>query len=280
LDGDGIQHLETMISSFNVFESIGFVKQELAHSRFLSFLLNPNENHGLGDTFLKRFLQEAIRGSEHVGRLSLINLSLWELGEAEVLREWENIDIFVSDTNHHFAVIVENKVDTSEHSGQLERYRQVVEKRYPGFEILGIYLTPDGDLPSSDKQYVALDYGIVCKLAEGVIKVKAGPIRPDTRVVMEHYVQMLRRHVVSDQIAEVCRRIYQKHRRALDLIYEHASDQQAEIRAYLEELINASEQLVLDDCTNRHIRFALKTWDALLVRNRSGMGGIQTVAPI
>jgi PD-(D/E)XK nuclease superfamily protein len=55
-DASELEHIETLLNRFNVFETIGFVDQELMHSRILAFLLSPNQNHGLGDRFLKRFL--------------------------------------------------------------------------------------------------------------------------------------------------------------------------------------------------------------------------------
>ena len=48
-----LENLESLLAQFNIFESIGAVKQELRHSDFLSFLLDPSQNHGLGDLFLK-----------------------------------------------------------------------------------------------------------------------------------------------------------------------------------------------------------------------------------
>jgi len=48
-----LESLESLLAQFNIFESIRAVNQELRHSDFLSFLLDPSKNHGLGDLFLK-----------------------------------------------------------------------------------------------------------------------------------------------------------------------------------------------------------------------------------
>jgi hypothetical protein len=60
VDNPELEHLEKMISGFNVFEAIGVVRQELKHSDFLAFLLEPRGSHGLGDAFAKRLLQAAL----------------------------------------------------------------------------------------------------------------------------------------------------------------------------------------------------------------------------
>ena len=66
------------------------------NSRFLSFLLDPNQPHGLGDAFLRRFLQSAVSGSPSAV-VTPIELSLWSLDGTSVLREWNRIDIFLLD---------------------------------------------------------------------------------------------------------------------------------------------------------------------------------------
>jgi hypothetical protein len=55
-----LEELETVLGQFNIFEALGAVRQELRHTDFLAFLLNPSQNHGLRDYFTKRFIQKAI----------------------------------------------------------------------------------------------------------------------------------------------------------------------------------------------------------------------------
>ncbi len=55
-DASELQHLESLANRFNVFEVIGFVNQDLMHSNFLASLLDPRQNHGLGDAFLEEDL--------------------------------------------------------------------------------------------------------------------------------------------------------------------------------------------------------------------------------
>ena len=60
VDNPDLERLEALLDQFNIFEAIGAVRQEVRHSDFLAFLLNPQQNHGLGDTFLKRLLQKVL----------------------------------------------------------------------------------------------------------------------------------------------------------------------------------------------------------------------------
>ncbi|HEY7416671.1 MAG TPA: PD-(D/E)XK nuclease family protein [Ktedonobacteraceae bacterium] len=270
VDNPELERLEALLERFNIFEAIGAVRQEVRHSDFLAFLLNPQQNHGLGDAFLKRFLQKVLSSSDGDVPVSPIDLDIWSLDQALVLREWQSIDILMLDEAHRLAVVIENKIDTGEHSNQLQRYWKVVEERYSGWRIVGLYLTPDGEDPS-DERYLSVDYGMICQLLEGLAQSRASTLGPDVLTVITHYTQMLRRHIVAEsEIAELCRRIYQKHKAALDLIYEHRPDQQAIIRDLLRSLITKTPGLVMDVSLKQYIRFAPQEWDVPTLRAGSG----------
>lgn len=271
VDNPELEQLEALLDQFNIFEAMGAVRQELRHSDFLAFLLNPQQNHGLGDVFVKRLLQKAISPPHGVSPpITPIDLDIWSLDDIVVLREWQNIDILLLDAGHHLTVIIENKIDSGEHSDQLQRYRQAVRQHYSGWSVISLYLTPDRAIPSDDT-YLPVDYSDVCKLIESLVEHKASTLGEDVCTLMTHYTKMLRRHIVSEsEISELCQRIYQKHQRALDLIYEYKPDQQVTIREILERQIREATDLVLDHCSKMYIRFALEEWDIPALREGKG----------
>jgi hypothetical protein len=274
VDNDDLERLEALLAQFNIFEALGAVRHELRHSDLLRFLVDPRGAHGLGDLFLRRLLQRtlAVAGPESSAGLSPVEMDVHTFDEAEVFRERANIDLLVLDHEGKLAVIVENKIDTGEHSNQLRIYWEAVSQEFPSYRLLGIYLTPDGDLPSDDR-YVAVDYSVIATLVERLVETRASTLGPDVRVLLAHYAQMLRRHIVSDsEIAELCRRIYRKHRAALDLIYEHRPDMQQAIREALEGLVKERDDLVLDVCTKSAVRFLPRQWDEVpALREGTGM---------
>lgn len=261
VDNPDLERLEQLLGQFNIFEAIGAVRHELRHSDFLSFLIDPRQNHGLGDDFVRLFLQKVLASAEsHQNPISLVDLDVWNLNEIEVFREWQNIDILLVENSLKVVVIIENKIGSSEHSNQLQRYRQNVAQRYPDWKLINIFLTPDGDAPTDDF-YIAADYTTVCGIVERLTEKRASTIGADVRTLMNHYGQMLRRHIVSEsEIAELCRRIYSKHRLALDLIFEHRPDQQVEIAEILKNLVGSDSDLQLDASSKSYIRFAPVEW--------------------
>src|SRR5581483_2232565 len=167
VDNPDLERLEALLSQFNIFEALRAVRHELRHSDVLAYLLTPSQNHGLGDEFARRLLQKAlIPANIQPLPASPIDLDIWNLNELVVLREWQNIDLLLLDEPHQLAVIIENKIESGEHSDQLERYLRTVQQHYSGWKILGLYLSPEGDAPSHET-YISVDYGTVCEIIEG-----------------------------------------------------------------------------------------------------------------
>ena len=85
---------------------------------------------------------------------------------------------------------------------------------------------------------------------------------------MNHYSDMLRRNIVGDsEVAKLCRQIYQKHKRALDLIYEHRPDLREEIRDVVEGLIEEDPRFWFHPGSGKSkIKFGVRDWDAPTLR--------------
>jgi hypothetical protein len=258
-----LEKLEAMLDRFNIFEAVGLVRQEVKHSTFLAFLLDPQARHGLGDAFAKRLLQEAIMSAPNAfAPVTLIELSLWDIVQMEVRREWKRIDIFLLDEREKLAVIIENKIGSGEHGDQLARYYEAVREEYPDHRLLALYLTPGGDEPSHP-EYLQVDYRAVCEILDELAESRASVIEPDAKVLIEHYTEMLRRHIVGDsEIARLSQQIYQKHSRAIDLIVKHQYKSQEEIRDQIGQLCN----ILIDEQENFDLRYSGKNKIAFEIR--------------
>ncbi len=57
--------LEARVGKLNIFDALGVVHQEIRHSNFLAWLLDPAESHGLGGLFLKAVLMDLLRKTPH-----------------------------------------------------------------------------------------------------------------------------------------------------------------------------------------------------------------------
>jgi len=271
-----LEHLEDLLSEFNFFEALGAVRVEARHSDFLSFVLNPRESHGLGDVFLTRLLQRVVsRAGSEAASVGAVDLDVWDLSNTQVHRERGNIDILLINETHRFIVVIENKIDTREHSGQLQRYRKWVAQEYQDYQPLFIFLSPDGDTPSDDA-YVALEYDLICHILETLLQTRAPTMGHEVRMAVSHYTQMLRRHIMNEsEPVALARRIYAKHQKALDFIFEHKPDRQSEIAEKLRHLIEISDRFVQDRFAKTVVNFIPEAWDKIQ-ELRQGQGWTQS----
>ena len=263
---DELDDLESRLAEFNIFEALGAVRQEVRHSAFLAFVLDPRQNHGLGDTVLKGFLKQALRNAA-APPLSIVAVDVADLGGVEVIREWNGIDILTvaRDIAEPFVCAVENKIDSGEHDNQLLRYRKTVGEQYPELKQLFVFLTPDGGEPS-DEAFAKMSYTEVAGLIESVERGGRSTLGRDVGRLLAHYATMLRRHIVAESdVTDLCRAIYRKHKRALDLIFEHRPDRQSELSDYVVELIaaDAASGIELDHRSKAYIHFVPSSWDSI-----------------
>ena len=111
-------------SSFNVFSALGVVRKEVVQSRFLAYLLSPEEAHEQGARFLEAFL----------GRLGI---QMANIVQARVVAERSTggglgrMDIVIDCKPS--LIVIEIKIDAGESDEQLFRYRQWLT-RQTGYE--------------------------------------------------------------------------------------------------------------------------------------------------
>jgi hypothetical protein len=271
VDNVNLSRLEGLLDEFNLFEAIGTVRQEINHSCFLSFLLDPSRNHGLDDYFLKALFKRCLAGLPRTS-LTALDIDVADLSDAVVERERWNIDVLVHSQLAQLVLAIENKVDSAEHSDQLNRYRKIVEREFPGYRKALIYLTPDGDPSSDPEHWVPYSYARLLEVLRSVRESKDTLLSDSVKITMKHYETMVGRYIVSDsEIARLCQQIYRQHRTALDLIYEHRPDLQTIIRSALEDVIKSQSEFALDHCSKSLVRFYPTRWDKDL-RQKGGDG--------
>ncbi len=145
---------------FNVFENLHFTRpEEHLHTPILRMLLDKNANHGVGDCFLKAFIDIVVRklnpNFQYDVTSSNIEYKDKYIGEIKISEDGKStggeIDIFINDDKGH-AIIIENKFDrygnpAQEQPRQLERYYNYGKEHY-GDNFILIYLTPSGQSAS------------------------------------------------------------------------------------------------------------------------------------
>lgn len=241
LDISCLDELLPWTGKFNLFDVLKISRTEIRHSNMLAWLLNPNENHGLGDAFLKGILQRLVENSTD-GRYDVFHVLLMDLYSFSVMREWKNIDILLASSDEKTVIAIENKVGSHEHSDQLNRYREILEKEYAGYNRLYVFLTPDGESPSDVENWDVLTYNDVVETLESIYAHMK--VLPDVELMIKNYIDIVRRDIVEDQqLIDICNKIYNKHKKALDLIFENRTDGKTQVSdAIKDTLYNMAEE--------------------------------------
>lgn len=221
LDIECLDELIPWTGKVNLFDVLKVSKKEIYHSNMLAWLLDPNENHGLGEAFLKGILQKLVENDEE-GKYDVFDILLSDLHSFSVYREWKRIDILLVSTEEKMLFAIENKVASIEHGKQLDTYRETLGNDYSDYKRFYIFLTPEGDKPSDQVNWDILTYLDVVEVLEKIIK--STELEPNIKLILENYIYIIRRDIVENsELISICNKIYNKHRDALTLIFENVN---------------------------------------------------------
>ena len=277
LEGDGgdLDRLKSMMEGrqgeVDIFDELGLHGDELFHSKMLAWLLNPRGSHGLGDRFLQDFLRlfhgrppvlAADRPATRVAREFHLN------GEGESGR----LDILIRNSRANYVCAIENKVWAREGENQLRRYREVLAREYMDSLVDLVFLTPDGRSPEEDEErphWISMSYRRILNLIDGLVDGETAIQNRDVRAVLNQYAVTLRRNIVPDvsnDIHELAKRIYRKHRRAIDLIIEnkerYTPNYRSEGYGLVRDAVRRQPLWNMGTCNLPYLRFRSADWVA------------------
>jgi len=253
--------LELESSRPNLFNILGAVHNELRHSNMLSWLLNPQESHGIGEAFIKRFVREIAQDDK--SEISQIQTENLPFDKVEIRREWNRIDLLMIFPNH--VIAIENKIWSKETGDQLKRYKKIVEEHFPAQSKSFVFLTPDGYISDyASDTYINISYQVVVDALSRILEIKAGDLTSRMSVLLEDYLQILNRNIMNDdETVELARKVYGSHKKLFDFVYEHMPDLSVTLRPYFDKKVEQSGW-VLGSANKGYIKFQTKEMQDLL----------------
>ena len=229
VDCPELRDLEKHLDRFNIFRVLRLQDHEIRHSNVLAWLLDPNENHGLGDMFLRRWLMRVFHDAapNHPSYLDPVEIDSRPFLSVNIHREWAHVDLLVeitTNSNAKWVISIENKVWSTQHDNQLARYRDQVAAAFPEAKLHFIFLTIRDEAPE-EGSYAIATYDQVREILETCLAELRGIVGDEPRLVIEHYIQIIRTHFMpNSEVEQLARRIYASHKQALDLILEYRPD--------------------------------------------------------
>jgi hypothetical protein len=278
LDNKAFEDVASALDVFCPFDAVGMDRQEIRHGFFLRYMLDPHRPHGFGVECLRGFMWAAAAALRDAGDTGIkpLDVHLMDLESAIVEREYSSIDLLIQIPTEKVVVAVELKIDATEHSGQLGRYRKLVEKEFPksdGWRQLFLFLTKRGDDPSEEdgQGWSALPLEAVVEMLSRVLSKGSG--QPDAQVMLNAYVSMLRRrHLTDPRLEELARGLWREHREVLDFLMSRKPDVGYEVfsamlddQAAVAASFSVATQLKIipDQSTKTYLRFAIEDWDSV-----------------
>jgi hypothetical protein len=259
-DTELFEELAKWTGEINIFDILKVSRMEIKHSNVLGWLLDPNENHGLGESFLYRLLCGISRSLPVDSSLKLLSSDLYSF---KVFREWKNIDILVVSDKNKTVIAIENKIGAQEHNrngsneSQLSYYERTVRQKYSSYTHLFVYLTPEGELPSKDN-WMILTYYDILEILEKLYDERKNTLKEEVLILIRSYIKNLKDNVIMDKaLIDLCNSIYNAHKDALDLIYENRYDIASKISDLIRSIYSSSPKIELDTSkkTKSNIRF-------------------------
>lgn len=273
-DDPDFRELHKDRGGFNLFRVLRFEHGELRHSNMLGWLLTPDESHGLGDQFLRRWLIRVLGDASVATGLTTAELEAAPFKSVLVQREWRHIDVLVRITleRKEWVIAVENKIHASQSTDQLARYRRLLESSFPGAKQVHVFLRIDEDEKPDDPLWIVANHKQIADTLSECVQKPGIPIEQEPLVLINHYRQTIRRlSVPDDTLIARARRVYRRHKPALDFIFKQREDELALLSKTMERRMRhgaVAASIVPLACTKGYVRFVPTTWNT--PQNRAG----------
>lgn len=229
------QKLEQLLNRFNFFEAADIEGLEIKHTKFLGYLLDPNESHGLGSSFLQNFVWICSAQLPNFPEVDDLDLPYAVIQpERQVVHpspagskpkqgEKGSLDVFIRipgrQTAEPVVLAIENKINAKESQSkdgsQLKRYRtwleqerrKIKEKRYY------LYLTKRGDEPSDKAYWGAINYSEhIVPAIRYTLDQHSGKISAYIEQILKDYQQLFTDFSDSGEQDDCARKVCEIHR--------------------------------------------------------------------
>lgn len=204
-----VRKLYRLFKKKSITDIYGIARKERQHSKFIAWLLNPNESHGIDSFALKQLLFVIVRrgiqqnntDSAFTNIKNDLLVPQLDTGNLSIVTEYSvkggYIDIFVQNLNigdKSVNIIIENKVESNEHDGQTQTYYKEVSERFPNTYNIYLFLTPKSsnfldnitEASCDCKSFIEISYqDILTDILENILK---EDISSQTRIIIEDYI--------------------------------------------------------------------------------------------
>ncbi|KKM67388.1 hypothetical protein LCGC14_1471580 [marine sediment metagenome] len=221
-----IAQLDSRLSSHNFMEVFSISTNELAHSSFIAWLLNPLEEHGLGDCFLKRFLKEIINKIKEKKRTDIEIPDINKLEYKKVIIKTEElfrqnpVDITIRFRDEKFLCLIENKIKHKETNRQTDTYARLSKKKYINYRYYWYIFLTDSGKQAKSEEFISFNYHDIKDLLEKTIKtIDKIPKNHNIIFLLEQIIVNIENNILNPiNYPKTCQAIYNRHKKTFNEI--------------------------------------------------------------
>jgi len=220
------ERILSRLARFNPFRVLRIADAEIRHSNVLGWLFDPQENHGFGDAFLRKFLLMLLQGSGNEARQeglpSILEILDLPASDVTVFREFDRIDLMVVVERRllpGLVILIENKWNSKERSNQLTRYKEKTNQSFAGYQMVPVFLTRDGQEPS-DPSYLTATHPEIAKLLRSMLELWGERVSSQVRGFLSQYIEVIEENSqVDKELEALARKLFSRHEEAIRLVY-------------------------------------------------------------
>lgn len=230
-DPDFLELNSLLQSKFNLFHLLEIESKEIYYSKILSWLINPYANHKLEDLFLRNFLKNLIEINPD--KFNELNINYIEIDcmpfenvkvsvEQTILSK-KRLDIFVkiNPEKEKWILVIENKILSDESPYQTKFYREELEKEFPDYKRICVFLTPEGKKPY-DNNFISCEWFVIYETLRNILDNMEST--EDEITFLNQFNKSIEVYVMKNpKLEELCENIFNKYEEALNFLYEKLS---------------------------------------------------------
>jgi len=205
--------------------------KEIYYSKTLSWLLNPQGNHHLGDIFLRDFLKILLRDKKRKEKfaeldieyidLDCISLENVKVSVEQTILSQKRLDIFVQiDTkSKKWILVIENKINSTESPKQTQFYEKELRIKYPNPKVkkICIFLTPRGTKPPSSKEFMSCEWSEICIILKNILK--KNEISNEIKYFLEQFKNSISVYVMENRkLDRLCEDLFDKYPNVIEYL--------------------------------------------------------------
>ena len=263
---------------FNIFNSVGMQTQEIRHSAFLAWLLNPDKPENIKFDFLSEFLKDIYNySSNEIVNSTVIDKTAHVKSAQELLKliDFDNenkvkvetertltkadddgrIDIYIEVPNTKTIIVIENKTFTTSHDDQLNRYVGEFSDRQEWKKIF-IYLTPKGDLPTEEhnNNWCLYSYERINAILTSMLNDVSNR---KLKYLIGDYIYMVDMNIIKNnkELNALCKKIKREHSQALEILNSYSDNIEKVIEYCIKYLSDNIVGFQLINSTNQNFSF-------------------------